>query len=182
MEALTKKVGKCDRFIEKQFDEFIFEWPAEAEGLDATLAAASDFFAKLIRLLNDGPFTTIVTGTAAEAAHYRSILPLNGTNTIDAGGLLSLEELIGLIGASDALVAASTGPLHIAAASGIRAIGLYAPRRPIHPGRWAPIGNDVHALVADPDCPACAAGKPCDCIQRISPERVMTLLKVHPLP
>lgn len=141
-----------------------------------------DNFAKLIRLLNDGPFTTIVTGTAAEAAHYRSILPLNGPNTIDAGGLLSLEELIGLIGASDALVAASTGPLHIAAASGIRAIGLYAPRRPIHPGRWAPIGNDVHALVADPDCPACAAGKPCDCIQRISPERVMTLLKVHPLP
>ncbi|QFY89759.1 ATP-binding protein [Magnetovirga frankeli] len=54
MEALTKEVGKCDRFIEKQFDEFIFEWPAEAEGLDATLAAASDFFTKLTRLESDG--------------------------------------------------------------------------------------------------------------------------------
>lgn len=54
MEALTKEVGKCDRLIEKQFDEFIYEWPAEAEGLDATLAAAPDFFAKLTRLETDG--------------------------------------------------------------------------------------------------------------------------------
>lgn len=54
MDALTKDVVKCERFIEKQFDEFIFEWPAEAEGLDATLAAASDFFSKLTRLETDG--------------------------------------------------------------------------------------------------------------------------------
>ena len=54
MDALTKEMVKCERFIEKQFDEFIFEWPAEAEGLDATLAAASDFFAKLTRLETDG--------------------------------------------------------------------------------------------------------------------------------
>lgn len=54
MDALNKEVVKCERFIEKQFDEFIFEWPAEAEGLDATLAAASDFFAKLTRLESDG--------------------------------------------------------------------------------------------------------------------------------
>lgn len=54
MEALTREVVRCERFIEKQFDEFIFEWPAEAEGLDATLAAAADFFAKLTRLESDG--------------------------------------------------------------------------------------------------------------------------------
>lgn len=54
MDALTREMVKCERFIEKQFDEFIFEWPAEAEGLDATLAAASDFFAKLTRLETDG--------------------------------------------------------------------------------------------------------------------------------
>ncbi|HPF90486.1 MAG TPA: glycosyltransferase family 9 protein [Flavobacteriales bacterium] len=141
-----------------------------------------DNFAALIRLLNDDAFTTIVTGTAAEADHYRTVLPLHGPNTIDAGGSLSLDELIGLIGASDALVAASTGPLHIAAACGIRAIGLYSPRRPIHPGRWAPIGRDTHALIADPDCLRCAAGKPCDCIARIRPERVMALLRELPLP
>lgn len=54
MEALAAKMGKCERFIEKQLDAFISEWPAEAEGLDASLAAASDFFAKLTRLEADG--------------------------------------------------------------------------------------------------------------------------------
>lgn len=54
IKALTENMGKCERLIEKQFGEFIFEWPAEAEGLDATLAAAADFFAKLTRLETDG--------------------------------------------------------------------------------------------------------------------------------
>ena len=54
IEALTREAGKCERFIEKQFDEFIFEWPAEAEGLDASIEAADDFFNKLIRLETDG--------------------------------------------------------------------------------------------------------------------------------
>ncbi len=136
-----------------------------------------DNFAALIRLLNDGPYTTIVTGTPAEAEHYRAALPFDHPHTIDAGGKLTLNELISLIGASHALVAASTGPLHIAAAAGIRAIGLYSPRRPIHPGRWAPIGRDAHALVNDPACERCASGRPCECIERISPQRVLELIR-----
>ena len=51
---INRSMGECERFIEKRFDEFVLEWPAEAEGLDATLAAASDFFAKLARLEADG--------------------------------------------------------------------------------------------------------------------------------
>jgi heptosyltransferase III len=138
-------------------------------------------FAALIKILNDGSFTVIITGTQAEADQYRRALPLDGPNTIDAGGVVDLTELIGLIGSSDALVAASTGPLHIAAACDIRAIGLFSPRRPIHPGRWAPIGRDAHALVFDTQCATCAAGKSCDCVQRISPQRVAELLYALPL-
>ena len=133
-------------------------------------------YAALIRSLNAGPYRVVVTGTEVEAERYRTVLPLDHPRTVDAGGRFSLDELIGVIGASHALVAASTGPLHIAAACGIRAVGLYSPRRPIHPGRWAPIGRDVHALVFDPACTTCAAGRPCACIQRISPARVMELL------
>lgn len=51
---INRSMGECERFIEKRFDEFVHEWPAEAEGLDATLAAAPDFFAKLTRLETDG--------------------------------------------------------------------------------------------------------------------------------
>lgn len=59
--SLHEDVGKvereivvCERFIEKRFYEFIHEWQSEAADLDATLAAAPDFFAKLTRLERDG--------------------------------------------------------------------------------------------------------------------------------
>jgi ADP-heptose:LPS heptosyltransferase len=67
---------------------------------------------------------------------------------VDLCGRLSLDEYITLISSSYALVAASTGPLHIAAACGIRAIGLYSPMRPIHPGRWKPIGKQAFFIEA----------------------------------
>ena len=133
-------------------------------------------FARLIDLLDPERYQVVVTGTKDEQVGYAAHLPLDLPHVHDAGGKLDLDRLIALIGASDALVAASTGPLHIAAACGKRAIGPFAPRRPIPPGRWAPLGPDAHALVHDPDCPVCAAGKPCDCITRIAPERVADLL------
>ena len=94
-----------------------------------------------------------------------------------AGHLIAGGGLMELIGACDAFVSASTGPLHLAAASGVRSIGLFSMRRPIFPARWAPIGRDAHALVNNPDCPKCASGRFCDCIQRISPQRVIDLLE-----
>ena len=136
-----------------------------------------DRFGELIRSLSPERYQVIVTGTAKEGAVVRAGLPMDLPQVTDATGVLDLRQLIMLIGACDALVAASTGPLHIAAACGIRAIGLFSSRRPIHPGRWAPIGRDAHVLVNDPECPVCAAGELCDCVRRITPERVIALLE-----
>jgi ADP-heptose:LPS heptosyltransferase len=136
-----------------------------------------DRFTELIHALDPHRFHVIVTGTAAEAEQYRKGLPLRSAHVTDAGGRLSLDRLIALIGASDALVAASTGPLHIAAACGKRAIGLYASKRPIHPGRWAPIGSDVHALTAEGTR---TGSDPVKQIRAIAPERVVRLLEQLP--
>jgi ADP-heptose:LPS heptosyltransferase len=133
--------------------------------------------AALMKAVDPAVWHVVVTGTAAEAERYRGHLPLALAHVTDAGGRLSLEQLMMLIGRSDALVAASTGPLHLAAALGRRAIGLYSMRRPIFPARWRPLGTDAHALVHDADCERCAAGKPCDCITRIPLERVLELLR-----
>ena len=54
IDEIRQAISKCERSIEKRFDAFVREWPAEAEGLDATLAAAPDFLAKLNRLETDG--------------------------------------------------------------------------------------------------------------------------------
>lgn len=132
-----------------------------------------DRFTQLIRLLHPGHFQVLITGTEKEAAVLRAGLPMDLPHVTDATGLLDLRQLTALIGASDALVAASTGPLHIAAACGIRAIGLYAQQRPIHPGRWAPIGRDAHVLTGVvPD-----SLDPRVQIRAIEPERVLRLIE-----
>jgi uncharacterized protein YPO0396 len=54
VEALDRDIMLCERDIEGRFADFIREWKTDSDGLDATLAAASDFFAKLARLETDG--------------------------------------------------------------------------------------------------------------------------------
>jgi heptosyltransferase-3 len=82
---------------------------------------------------------------------------------------LALPEFIAFIAAADGLVAGSTGPLHLAAALGRHALGLYPPIRPMHPGRWGPLGPHAEYLVFDrPDCQDCRAQPAaCTCIKAI---------------
>ena len=89
---------------------------------------------------------------------------------------MSLKELIAFIQKADGLIAASTGPLHIAAVSGKIAIGLYPPIRPMHPGRWAPIGKKAEALVKNIYCSDCRGSLNCKCLTEISPEEVKSKL------
>lgn len=129
-------------------------------------------FAALINALDPARYQVLLTGTPAEAERYRRRLPVHLPHVTDLGGKLDLEQLIAVIGSSHALVAASTGPLHIAAAAGIRAIGLYADTPPIHPGRWAPLGTDVHVLTAGN-----RGGDPVAQVQAITPQQVLPLLE-----
>jgi uncharacterized protein YPO0396 len=54
IDALTADIALCEKSIEATFASFIVKWRGDAEGLDATLAASSDFFSKLARLETDG--------------------------------------------------------------------------------------------------------------------------------
>lgn len=93
-------------------------------------------------------------------------------------GDLNLTEFIELIAQSDALVAASTGPLHIAAALGIGAIGIYPPMRPIHPGRWRPIGRKAKYVCLDKQCMDCKkTPQSCACMQAIDANLVFKVLQ-----
>lgn len=65
------------------------------------------------------------------------------TNTM---GELSLGQLIALIQSADGLIANSTGPVHIAAISNVPCIGLFSNKRPIHPGRWSPLGHNAKVI------------------------------------
>jgi ADP-heptose:LPS heptosyltransferase len=90
----------------------------------------------------------LVTGSADEGAALREWIAALPPGVVDLTGRLNLAELIALLARVDGLIAASTGPLHLAAATGIHALGLFAATPPIHPGRWAPLGPRAEVLVA----------------------------------
>jgi heptosyltransferase-3 len=130
-----------------------------------------DYYIQLIDLLPKDRFKIFITGTSAEGHLLEPLLQACPTVT-DITGRLSLAEFITFISRADGLLASGTGPLHMAAALGIHAIGIFPPLRPIHPGRWAPIGPRASALVKDIDCTACKKTMDCTCIREILPTQV----------
>ena len=96
-------------------------------------------YQELAALLPASDFSIYITGTEEEGDRIRKDFRFDSHIT-DLTGKLTLPELIAFISSCETLIAASTGPLHIASAVGIRAIGLYPSRRPMHPGRWMPLG------------------------------------------
>ncbi len=128
----------------------------------------------LIQLLPPEHYNILVTGSAEEGTALRKELFAHCQNPVhDLTGKLTIAEFISLIAQADGLVAASTGPLHIAAAAGIHALGLYVQRWQLRPGRYGPIGKHAGVMVYDEYCPVCLADKDCDCINLITPERVV---------
>jgi ADP-heptose:LPS heptosyltransferase len=112
-----------------------------------------------------------ITGTEKESTDIRPYLP-SASNFTDLTGALTLKELIGFIVKNKILIACSTGPLHIAGISNIKALGLFSPRKPIHPGRWKPLGIKSKTIVYDKFCKDCQKGKDCNCIQKINATRI----------
>jgi ADP-heptose:LPS heptosyltransferase len=95
-----------------------------------------------------------------------------GSDVNDITGKMSLSEFMAFINLCDGLLACSTGPLHIAAALGKDALGIYSPMRPVHPGRWAPLGNKAKVFVEEKPCGNCKNAKECTCMDKINPEQV----------
>lgn len=141
-----------------------------------------DNFSKLIEILPADKFNIFVTGSADEGKIIHGFLDKYKNRIYDMTGKLNLNELTGFLNNCDGIVAASTGPLHIASALGINALGLYAPMRPIFPQRWAPVGIHADYLVIDKKCSDCKKSKDCFCIRSITPEQVLEkLLKAEKL-
>jgi heptosyltransferase-3 len=125
-------------------------------------------FAQLARQLHDLGWQVFISGSAAEKELLHDWLRENQYFITDITGKLTLSEFVSFIKACTGLVGASTGPLHLAASVGVHALGLYPPIKPMHPGRWAPIGLQADYLVLPKDCSDCRkiAGN-CTCIQAI---------------
>ncbi|XOV91878.1 MAG: glycosyltransferase family 9 protein [Bacteroidota bacterium] len=107
-------------------------------------------FQETIDQLPKDRFHFFISGTAEEGKLIRSELPtiFEPENVTDITGKFSLEDFISFIEQCDGLVACSTGPLHIASAANIQSLGLYPSEKPMHAGRWGPIG-DLSSFIED---------------------------------
>ncbi len=128
----------------------------------------------LAKSLSTDHYRIFVTGLKEEGDLMKKELPelFQLSNVIDLTGKMNLEELMSFVSQSDGLVACSTGVLHLAAALGKYTLGLYSPMRPIHPGRWMPIGKNASYLVVNKTCNACSRSKECACVNEITVDQV----------
>ncbi len=133
-------------------------------------------YIELAHLLSQANIQVLITGTAQEGERIGDAFDgISGVENVC--GKYSLGELITLISKAQALVACSTGPLQLAGLMNIKAVGLFSPRTPIHPGRWKPLGMRSIALVKDPFCKQCGAQQECLCISEITVEQIFHAVK-----
>jgi ADP-heptose:LPS heptosyltransferase len=131
-----------------------------------------DNYIKLSNKLVEKNTAVVFTGTSNEGEQFREKIPSNKL-IFDSTGKLSLGQLMTLIYKSNAIVACSTGPLHIGGIYGVKSIGLFSSRKPIHPGRWKPLGLKSNTIVFDEHCEPCRNGQSCRCIEKIPVNKVL---------
>ena len=139
------------------------EWPVER-------------YIELVQVLPKDKYKIFVTGTESEGKLINN--KFKDLEVCLLTGKFSVSELIQLISCCDGLVAASTGPLHIAAALGIHTLGFFTQLVGESPTRWGPIGKKAQYIVSDPPCQYCLSRNvdKCECIQTITASRVLDLI------
>ncbi|KEO81016.1 glycosyltransferase family 9 protein [Tumebacillus flagellatus] len=139
-------------------------------------------FVHLCRLLADthGAHLLLV-GSPEERETLQQMQQEIGERAMVAAGSTTIRELAALLSRVDAFVGNDSGPMHLAAAMGVRTVGLYGPNTPV---KWGPLGQGNRAVSADLSCSPCinvARGqfKTCSnpiCMTSIQPAQVVAAL------
>ena len=136
-------------------------------------------FISLINMLGEERFNIILSGVEKEKPYIDEIKKNINREVKDIAGKLSLAQFLSLIKNADGIVANATGPVHLGAALGVDTLGLYPPIKPIHPGRWKPLGSKVQVFVLDKECNDCKKKKNfCQCIMDIEPSWLKASLEI----
>jgi ADP-heptose:LPS heptosyltransferase len=116
-------------------------------------------------------------GDAAQAHAVQGLLPVPAPEVL---GGMTIGEAAGLVSTAEQFIGSDSGLLHVAAAVGVRCVGLYGPT---DPGAWAPTGPAVTVVRSPVACSPClyqpgrpplevACGAPF-CMHAIVPEDVL---------
>ena len=109
----------------------------------------------------------ILTGLSEEAEGLRSIALAIGSEHARVFAGHPLPELAALLQRAELVIAASTGPGHLAAALGTNTIGLFPLPTPLSKERWGFRGRRVSNISPEAiaECPNCVN---CTCMERLN--------------
>lgn len=175
--SIRNYLGPSKEYDSKQKIQLIFHPKSKGSARDWPL----ENYKKTAELLDKERFEINITGTEKERDLILEEMPdfFSSNRMLDKTGQFSLSELVDFIDQSDGLLACSTGPLHIAAALNKFSLGLYPPLKPMHPGRWAPLGENAYTITGKESCLGCKDVKNCDCMNSISADIVAKSVTSH---
>jgi ADP-heptose:LPS heptosyltransferase len=105
-------------------------------------------YADLIKRLDTDRYKIFITGTEKEQLVLSEWIEALGDKVTDLTGRFTLIQFMSFIQSCDGLLASSTGPLHLAAATRIHALGLYTSTKSVNSRRWAPVGCKAEFIEA----------------------------------
>ncbi len=125
----------------------------------------------------------VITGTKADEPYLKPVRDkLAGNARVTwLDGALNGSELIMTLKNARAVVAPSTGVLHLAASTGAPTVGLFSPVKVQAATRWGPLGAHAKALTPEVVCPARfqCLGEKCahfDCMRMVTVDQVLETL------
>lgn len=154
--------------IDKSKVNLIFHTKSFGSAVDWKL----ENYIKLCELLDPNQYHVYFSGTEKESELISPFIKeiVDKKIATDVTGMFNLKEFIEFINQCNGMVACSTGPLHIASCLDKFVIGLYSTHRPIHAGRWCPIGKNAHFIESNDE----NDNEPN--INQIQPESVLSLI------
>jgi len=146
----------------------------------------ANFVALMDALARHTAVRMVLIGSADERdyvdAVYNELSPSARSHSLNLAGRQTLDEMIGLLSLSDACISNDSGPLHIAAALGIRTVSFFGPESPL---LYGPRGVGHTVFYAGVYCSPClnvynAKQAMCSgnniCMQAITQEQVINAL------
>ncbi len=129
-----------------------------------------DKFLGLYSALRQADLEVVVSGSDKEGEMIDEMAFRMGLEIKRITGETDLRTLAAVLSLASAVVANSTGPLHLAVAVGTKVVGLYPARQIMSPVRWGPLGKG-HQVIVPPTSCTCPP-KQCRCMETIRVDKV----------
>lgn len=132
---------------------------------------------ELGRMLGEKGVRIVVTGAGGDVPLADEVVAGIGPDSQSLAGKTSLDELAGVMSLARAVVSTDSGPMHVAAMTGVRVVALFGPTSPV---TSAPFGPGHKVLHHQLSCSLCFK-KHCpyrhECLDRMMPEEVFGALR-----